>query len=326
MIEGFDFKLFYQALSRAGLATWQPALAAEIERALAKRDGNLPAWLAALKTLPDLPENSCGLNLAEVTAGSPLPTDSQQHARLKEALLRLSPWRKGPFNLYGIKIDSEWRSDLKWARVAPHVASLRGRKILDVGCGNGYYLMRMAGAGAEIAIGIDPALLFLAQFTAVNHYCRQTQAFLLPIGFEQLPQEMQCFDTVFSMGVFYHRRSPFDFLRSLRLLLRKDGELVLETLVIEGGRNTVLVPPDRYARMNNVWFIPSVEAMLAWLAKAGFSDARAVDFCQTTEEEQRSTEWMPGESLEMCLDQSNRQKTIEGHPAPVRAVFVARRT
>ncbi len=325
MSTSFDFAPFYQALAQAGLGKWQPQFAAEIEQALAKRDGNLPAWLAALQALPDLPDGVCSLDQAEVSAGKPLPPESSEFRLLKEALLKLNPWRKGPFNLHGVKIDSEWRSDLKWARVAPHVADLVGRKILDVGCGNGYYLLRMVGAGARIAVGIDPSLLFLAQFMAVNRYCRQNRAFLLPIGFEQLPEEMQCFDTVFSMGVFYHRRSPFDFLRSLRMLLRKDGELVLETLVVEGDKNTVLVPPERYARMNNVWFIPSVAAMLLWLRKAGFVDARPVDLCRTAVEEQRCTEWMPGESLAMCLAPDNPAITVEGHPAPVRAVFIARR-
>jgi len=185
--------------------------------------------------------------------------------------------------------------------------------------------MRMAGAGAKIAVGIDPSLLFLAQFTAINRYCRQNTAFMLPIGFEQMPEDMQCFDTLFSMGVFYHRRSPFDFLKSLRTLLRKGGELVLETLVIEGDQHRVLVPPERYARMNNVWFIPSVQTMLAWLGKAGFVNAKAVDVCRTTSDEQRSTEWMPGESFDKCIDPACRDLTVEGHPAPVRAVFIAER-
>lgn len=325
MTSGFDFEPFYQAMARTGLGNWQAQLRAEIERSLAKRDGNLPAWLAALDELPDLSCEYCRLDEPEVTAGEALPTDSRLAAQLKDALLKLRPWRKGPFRLHGIKIDSEWRSDLKWARVAPHIADLNGRRILDVGCGNGYYLMRMAGAGAQIAIGIDPSLLFLAQFAAANRYCRQNAAFMLPIGFEQMPEEMQCFDTVFSMGVFYHRRSPFDFLKSLRMLLRRGGELVLETLVIPGDQNSVLVPPDRYARMNNVWFIPSVQAMLVWLEKAGFVNAKAVDLCRTTPEEQRSTEWMPGESFEMCLDPACSDLTVEGHPAPVRAVFIAGR-
>ncbi|HAE38509.1 MAG TPA: tRNA 5-methoxyuridine(34)/uridine 5-oxyacetic acid(34) synthase CmoB [Candidatus Riflebacteria bacterium] len=321
----FDFNPFYQALNRAGLGNWQTQLSAEIERALTKRDGNLPAWLAALAALPEISCNYCSLDKPEVTAGTALPAAAKPVSQLKETLMQLSPWRKGPFNLHGIKIDSEWRSDLKWARVAPHIADLKGRRVLDVGCGNGYYLLRMAGAGASIAIGIDPSLLFLAQFTAINRYCQQNTAFMLPIGFEQMPEEMQCFDTVFSMGVFYHRRSPFDFLKSLRIMLRKGGELILETLVIEGDQNSVLVPPERYARMNNVWFIPSVPAMLAWLNKAGFANVKAVDVCKTTVEEQRRTEWMPGESFAACLDPACSDLTIEGHPAPVRAVFIAER-
>ncbi|EKD82722.1 MAG: hypothetical protein ACD_39C01136G0002 [uncultured bacterium] len=324
-MSGFDFNPFYQALNQSGLGSWQAQLAAEIDRTLAKRDGNLPTWLAAIAALPDLVSDCCILNESEVTAGTPLPGDSKVSAQLKSALLQLSPWRKGPFRLHGLKIDSEWRSDLKWARVAPHIADLRGRRILDVGCGNGYYLMRMAGAGARIAVGIDPSLLFLAQFTAINKYCRQNTAFMLPLGFEQLPEDMQCFDTVFSMGVFYHRRSPFDFLRSLRMLLGKGGELILETLIVEGDQHTVLVPPDRYARMSNVWFVPSAQAMLSWLSKAGFTNARVVDLCATTAEEQRRTEWMPGESFEMCLDPACNDLTVEGHPAPVRAVFIAER-
>ncbi|PMC22346.1 tRNA 5-methoxyuridine(34)/uridine 5-oxyacetic acid(34) synthase CmoB, partial [Klebsiella aerogenes] len=44
------------------------------------------------------------------------------------------------------------------------------------------------------------------------------------------------------MGVLYHRRSPLDHLWQLKDQLAPGGELVLETLVIEGDENTVLVP------------------------------------------------------------------------------------
>lgn len=37
--------------------------------------------------------------------------------RLNSILEQLKPWRKGPFSLYGINIDTEWRSDWKWDRV-----------------------------------------------------------------------------------------------------------------------------------------------------------------------------------------------------------------
>lgn len=78
------------------------------------------------------------------------------------------PWRKGPFSLYGLDIDTEWRSDWKWQRVLPHISPLAGRSILDVGCGSGYYLWRMIGEGAHLAVGIDPMQLFLCQFEAIR--------------------------------------------------------------------------------------------------------------------------------------------------------------
>lgn len=321
----FDFSEFYLALNRHGLQRWQKQLQTAVETAISRPDGNLPGWLAALQILPELADCRAEIAHRIVSAVITEPTPSESAARLRQALLQLQPWRKGPFAICGTFIDSEWRCDMKWERVAPHISSLQGRKILDVGCGNGYYLFRMAGMGAALTIGIDPSMLFLAQFTAVQKYLRVPDTFLLPTGFEDLPENMEAFDTVFSMGVFYHRRSPFDFLRSLKMLLRRGGELVLETLVIAGDENQVLVPQDRYARMSNVWFIPSVPALCKWLVKTGFVDVRIADMTKTTVEEQRATPWMPGESLEKCLNAENPDLTIEGLPAPVRAVVIATR-
>ena len=325
MTSPFGFSEFYQALNRHGLQRWQKHLQNAVETAINKPDGNLPGWLAALQKLPELVDCRAGINHRAVSATCTEAISAAMSERLRQALLQLKPWRKGPFDICGTLIDSEWRCDMKWERVTPHISSLQGRKVLDVGCGNGYYLFRMAGAGAALTIGIDPSMLFLAQFTAVQKYLRVPDTFLLPAGFEDLPENMEAFDTVFSMGVFYHRRSPFDFLRSLKMLLRRGGELVLETLVIPGDENQVLVPEDRYARMNNVWFIPSVPALCKWLKKSGFVDIRVADATKTTVEEQRATPWMPGESLEKCLKPGNPDLTIEGLPAPMRAVVIATR-
>jgi tRNA (mo5U34)-methyltransferase len=325
MIQAFDFSGFYRSLAACGLERWRAQFQSAIEKAINKPDGNLANWLDALNRIPELPAPVSRIPEPAVSARFAEGLPAEDLAIAEEALLSLKPWRKGPFNLGGIFIDSEWRSDLKWERVARHITPLNGRNILDIGCGNGYYLFRMAEQGARSVIGIDPSMLFLAQFSAIQKFVRQPEVFLLPIGFEDLPENMESFDTLFSMGVFYHRRSPFDFLRSLRLLLKKGGELILETLVIEGDDRQVLVPTDRYARMNNVWFIPSAAAMVHWLAKAGFTGVKVVDHCRTTVEEQRSTRWMPGESFDKCLCPENPDLTIEGLPAPCRAIFIASR-
>ena len=181
----------------------------------------------------------------------------------------------------------------------------------------------MLGAGAKLVIGIDPTRVFAMQYLVMQRYIRSQQHYVLPIGIEEMPEKLQCFDTVFSMGVLYHRRSPLDHLYELRSCLRTGGELVLETLVIEGGLGEVLMPEQRYAKMRNVWFIPSVETMILWLQRCGFKNVRCVDETVTSLEEQRATEWMHFESLADFLDSEDRTKTIEGHPSPLRATFTA---
>ena len=204
-----------------------------------------------------------------------------------------------------------------------HIAPLRNRLVLDVGCGNGYHCWRMLGEGARGVLGIDPMLLNVVQFQAIKRLHGEAPIFVLPLAIEAFPLESKLFDTVFSMGVLYHRRSPIDHLLELKSCLRSGGQLVLETLVVEGNDDTVLLPESRYAQMRNVWFLPSPAMLMRWLRRCGFSGVRLVDISRTTQNEQRSTDWMQFHSLKHYLDPQNPHLTCEGLPAPVRAIVVA---
>ena len=288
------------------------------------RHGDLPGWLEALAALPALRPATVELQ-ERVRIGEAGQCGEAQRAALAQALQGLHPWRKGPFELFGLALDTEWRSDWKWDRLKQHVAPLAGRRVLDVGCGNGYHCWRMAGEGARLALGVDSHLLFVMQYWAIRRFLPEPPVWVVPLALEDLPARLQGFDTVFSMGVLYHRRSPMDHLLALRDCLRPGGELVLETLVVEGGGESCLVPRGRYARMPNVWFLPSGAMLGAWLEKCGYRDVRLVDECVTTTAEQRSTPWMRFDSLARALDPENPARTIEGYPAPRRAVMLARK-
>ncbi|MES9939661.1 MAG: tRNA 5-methoxyuridine(34)/uridine 5-oxyacetic acid(34) synthase CmoB [Candidatus Thiodiazotropha sp. 6PLUC2] len=288
--------------------------------------GDMAKWLEALQSLPKVPVSRIDFKSGHVIAGEGWDCTDEQRAQLLSALHMLHPWRKGPYRICGIDLDTEWRSDLKWNRLKDHISPLKNRIVLDVGCGNGYHLWRIFGEGAERIVGIDPTQLFNMQFELLKHFLgEQFPVHLFPLGIEQLPADLKAFDTVFSMGVFYHRQSPFAHLNELKGALRQGGELVLETLVIEGGRGEVLVPEGRYAKMRNVWFIPTVETLMTWLKRAGFSDINLVDVSKTTMQEQRSTEWMQFESLKDYLDPADPDYTIEGYPAPRRGILVAKK-
>ena len=316
-----DLAPLVRRLAGTPLAEWANGLQAQLDAKMAKGHGDLQRWQSALDALPALTPSHVDLLDSFTLDAEP---DDETRSRLHDALMGLSPWRKGPFNVFGVHIDTEWRSDWKWSRVSPHL-DLKGKRVLDVGCGNGYYQWRMLGAGADSVIGVDPNWLFFCQFQAMQRYLPDLPAWHLPFALEDLPANLEGFDTVFSMGVLYHRKSPIDHLLALKDCLVKGGELVMETLVVPGDVQHVLVPEDRYAQMRNVWFLPSVPALELWLRRAGFTDVRCVDVSTTTVEEQRSTEWMRYQSLAHFLDPDDHSKTVEGLPAPMRAVIVGRK-
>lgn len=251
-----------------------------------------------------------------------LPSASSEAER-RALLLQLAPWRKGPFDVGGVHIDAEWRSDLKWARIEGAIEPLEGRRVLDVGCGNGYYALRTAGAGAAAVLGIDPTLLYVMQFHAVTAYLEDPPVAVLPLRLEDLPDAGRAFDTTFSMGVLYHQRSPIEHLRQLRATLRRGGQLVLETIFIPGEESYARTPAGRYARMKNVWLLPTLAELTTWLRRTGFRNVEIADISVTTTREQRSTEWMTFESLADALDPQDSTLTVEGWPAPHRVVVTA---
>jgi tRNA (mo5U34)-methyltransferase len=319
-----DFQPLVERWSGGPLSRWAGSLQDDIDRHFhSRRYGDLPGWLATLENLPGITPSSIDLDSGTVRVGLGDDATPAQRAQLEECLRKLHPWRKGPFDLFGVKIDTEWRSDWKWDRLLPSLQPLEGRRVLDVGCGSGYHCWRMLGAGAAEVIGIDPTPLFVVQFQALQRYIDNPAAWVLPLGIEQVPGQLEAFDTVFSMGVLYHRRSPIGHLMELRDTLRDGGQLLLETLVIDGGDMDCLVPEGRYARMGNVWFIPSTDMLLTWMRKLGFKNVELVDVTTTTTDEQRSTDWMQFHSLADFLDPEDTGKTIEGYPAPTRAVVSA---
>jgi len=179
-------------------------------------------------------------------------------------------------------------------------------------------------AGAKIAVGIEPFLLFNYQFSAIRSLINNPlNAFVLPLKLEQVPNKA-LFDSVFSMGVLYHQKDHMLHLQQLKNVLVENGELILETLVIDAEQGNYIIPEDRYARMRNVWCLPSTDTLHDWLEKTGFKNIRLIDVTKTTPEEQRATHWIGDntQSLEDFLDPNNSNLTIEGLPAPKRAIFI----
>lgn len=318
-------------LAASGMAAWADWLDGQLARFYRRvKHGDCPDWLDALGRLPELTPSLLVFDADRVRIGRAADCSAAQRETLRRQLKRLIPWRKGPFQLFGADLDGEWDSALKWRRLQDNISPLSGRAVLDVGCGNGYYGWRMLGAGARLVAGIDKTLKHVMQHRAIAKYAPRAPFEVLPFSLEELtaaPAETATavFDTVFSMGVIYHQRDPLEHLRALSSFLREDGELVLESLVIDGGAGAALRPPGRYAGMGNVRAVPSVETLRNWLFETGFAAVEVADVSRTTPAEQRVTEWTFAASLADFLNPNDPCLTIEGHPAPQRALLVCKR-
>ena len=314
---------FLKQCSKSKLSPLCDQLTDMSEQAFSANNGNIPRWESAIESIKTQPQGEAQYSTPYLKINS----KNINKAQLESSLKQLMPWRKGPYQIDDLQLDSEWRGDMKWDRVTPHIQSLKGKTVLDVGAGNGYFTYLMALSGAEIALGIEPFLLFNYQFQAVRSLINNSpNAFVLPLKLEQIPSK-PIFDTVFSMGVLYHQKDHLLHLQQLKEIMSEGGELVLETLVIDKQHGDQIIPEDRYARMRNVWCLPSTDTLHTWLEQTGFKNIKLVDITKTTPKEQRATHWIGDntQSLKDFLDPNDDNLTIEGLPAPKRAIFICRK-
>lgn len=274
------------------------------------------------EALDSLETIECTYSLGDtVSIKNRTPIDEVLKAKIERVAKMMMPWRKGPFQLFDLFIDTEWQSFLKYNLLSPHF-NLKGRRVADIGCNNGYYMFRMLAEEPSVIVGFDPSALYKCQFDFINHFVKSDIKFEL-LGVEHLPFYEEKFETVFCLGVLYHRPDPVGTLKALAKGMQKGGELFLDTFMIEGEDDICLTPETTYSKIPNIYFVPTIKALKNWCLRAGFSDIKVLSVTVTTEDEQRVTPWIEGESLGSFLDKEDPSKTVEGYPAPKRVYIKA---
>jgi tRNA (mo5U34)-methyltransferase len=253
-----------------------------------------------------------------VIIGQPDEISGPEQQQITEALKTFMPWRKGPFSVFGIDIDAEWRSEKKWQRVVPVLPDLEGKVVADIGCNNGYYMFRMTDSRPKLVLGFEPSVQHYYCFKALNAMAGCSELDIDLLGIEHLHFFEGCFDVVFLMGIIYHRPSPVDTLRDILFSLKPGGTLIVESQAIPGKEPFALFPEDTYAKVPGTYFVPTGSCLYNWMKKAGFTDI--IIFCThpMSSKEQRKTDWMIFESYSDFIDPANPLKTVEGYPAPCR--------
>ncbi|MFA6191189.1 MAG: tRNA 5-methoxyuridine(34)/uridine 5-oxyacetic acid(34) synthase CmoB [Sulfurimonas sp.] len=265
------------------------------------------------EALHSLKEGTWQIELGDIVK---ISGDCEDEKHILEVAKLMMPWRKGPFEVCNIFIDTEWKSNIKYNLLRKHF-NLKDKRVADIGCNNGYYLFRMQEDFPKSLVGFDPSALYKTQFDFINHFVKSDIVYEL-LGVEHLEFYEEKFDVIFCLGVLYHRSDPVTMLKSLYKGLDIHGEVILDTFYIKGEDEICLCPESSYSKIPNIYFVPTISALKNWCLRAGFDSFEVLETSVTDASEQRKTSWIEGQSLEDFLDPNDSSKTVEGYPAPAR--------
>ncbi len=285
---------------------------------------NVEPWYLQLQEACKIEKSNLDIDYSDwFSVGLADDLTKEEHEVILQTAKKLIPWRKGPFKVFGLEIDSEWQSNIKYNLIRPFF-NLKDKVVADIGCNNGYYMFRMLEDKPKRLIGFDPSPLTLHQFEFINHFVKSDIIYEM-LGVEHLEFYNHKFDFIFMLGVLYHRPDPIGTLKSLARGLNSKGEILIDTFMIDGEDEMCLTPNKRYSKIPNIYFIPTIPALKNWLERAGFENIEVLATTVTTIDEQRKTEWSFDQSLEDFLDPNDSSKTVEGYPAPKRVYMKARK-
>ncbi|MGL5059506.1 MAG: tRNA 5-methoxyuridine(34)/uridine 5-oxyacetic acid(34) synthase CmoB [Microcoleus sp.] len=286
-------------------------------------ESKVSQYRKAFESVRDIESNWFDFSDATVKIGKKEELSAEQHQRFYQALQTFCPWRKGPFELFGIAVDAEWRSDWKWARILPHIQPLNNRKVADIGCHNGYFMLRMVCDRPECVIGFEPVAKLFWNFQMMQNIVKQEILAFELLGVENIDLYPNFFDTIFCLGILHHHPDPIGLLGKMRQALAPKGEIVIDCQGIPGDLPVALTPLKRYIQARGMWFLPTQSCLENWMARAGFTQINCFFAEALSVGEQRRTAWANVNSLSEFLNPADSSLTVEGYPAPWRYYITA---
>jgi SAM-dependent methyltransferase len=122
-------------------------------------------------------------------------------------------------------------SNERMSRAVREMLDLKGKDVLDLGCGDGTYTLELLDQGPRLVVGVDPAELAI-QAARRRAQGRREVSFLVGTGAELVGRET--FDVAILRGVLHHVAEPAAVVAVVRALAR-------EAVVVEpNGANPVV--------------------------------------------------------------------------------------
>ena len=150
--------------------------------------------------------------------------------------------------------------------------SLRGRRVLDLGCNAGYWSLLAAEAGADFVLGVDARASYLEQAELVfeaKGIERERYRFAQQNVFELAPEEQ--FDVVLCLGLLDHVHRPFEL---FELMARSGAELLVIDTEVSRARSSLFELARLYnaadALEGPLVLVPSRQAVAELASELGF--------------------------------------------------------
>jgi 2-polyprenyl-3-methyl-5-hydroxy-6-metoxy-1,4-benzoquinol methylase len=147
---------------------------------------------------------------------------------------------------------------------------LAGKRLLDLGCGDGAYSVELVGLGAAFVVGIDPSEAAVAAAAEKAAQRGMADRVRFEVGNIYALTLQEHFDCIVLRGVLHHLPDAAEALKAVSHLA--DTVLIMEP----NGINPVVKILERTSRYHieheEQSFLPST--LLRWLRAAGFSRIR----------------------------------------------------
>ena len=264
------------------------------------------------------------INLSSIKLNSVNTFTELAQAKINKIIEQLTPWRLGDYLIFNNLIKSEWNCDFRWKLIDKYIPFLNNKKVADIGANNGYFSFRLLEFNPSQLLCFEPNDLYNLQLYFIASLLKNNSIKIIKNGVENLINYDSSFDFILFMGVLYHRENPIETLKNIYFALKANGVAIVESICIEGDSDLVLFPYKSYAKMKNIWYIPSESVLKYWCEIAGFRYIQKIFNYYVTEDHQKKSEHSPNESLSDFLSEDGL-KTVEGYPPPYKVGYLCKK-
>lgn len=210
------------------------------------------------------------------------------------------------------KTTSAWGEPLEhpgplWEVIEPHLGDLRGRRVLDVGCNDGFFLFAARRKGAAEVLGVEADGHHYQHAALVNELLDLGGIEVRNMSAYDLDDSLGSFDTTLLLGLIYHLKNPLGVLEKIAAMTT--SRMILDTAVRNSAEDlaaraegrcsapalefneqpftptsdTALLldgcGADESSKFEGSpnWWIPNSECVCAMLRTCGFSRTEVID-------------------------------------------------